>query len=57
MSFHLSSMMVNIYFDPHIFLQGEYEKKINRKYEQGDRNKENDLETATLNGISNLSLK
>ena len=49
--------MVDIYFDLNIFLQGEYEKKSNRKYEQGDKNKENDLEIATLNGISNLSLK
>jgi len=39
------------------FSQGELEKKSNRKYEQGDKNKENDLVTATLNGISNLSLK
>ena len=50
-------MLLDICFDLHIFLQGEYEKKSTRKYEQGDKNKENDLETATLNGISNLSLK
>ena len=49
--------MLDIYIDLHIFLQGEFEKKSNGKYEQGDKHKENDLETATLNGISNLSLK
>ena len=50
-------MLLDICFDLDIFLQGEYEKKSTRKYEHGDKNKENDLETATLNGISNLSLK
>jgi len=41
------------------FSQGEYEKKSSRKYEQGgkDNKKDLEIETATINGISNLSLK